>query len=449
MNTLHFTCPHCMNLMAVNVIQLGKNVRCPHCRQVVPAPAPAPRRDQQPAPEPHPPVPLPANRPDPTKPNPDPFEDERTFQMPEAPRESHDSIFGESIDEDVFGSRPIKPIVPPADEPPTAPTRPVSPDRAERLEADFGVANTVFAFPNPPASVPAPHVEALPEPSTAIFPSPDQSASPTESPAAAATRKIRKPTVRSQGGSNLFTWLLAGWAVVATIAAVYFSTSKSYLHPFQAIPDVYGEYDKADRKKTASALLPSEKEEVPLDFRISLGASLIVNQLEIQPQKVEAGSFRYFVQRGQSPPTAKSEQSCFLLRLKLKNVSSDLVFHPIDPAFNRMKLNDDLGRLYNRLTLGSQIYPGGLFPWRPGESALVRDYLEGQEKDPIPLKPGESREYVIPSQHVARVDGTLKALGRVNGLWRVQLRTGVVSVPPREVAVTSVVGIQFTTGDIQ
>src|SRR4051794_17013317 len=45
METVNFQCGHCGKLMAVTTQMLGRQVRCPHCQQVVLAPAqsPAPR----------------------------------------------------------------------------------------------------------------------------------------------------------------------------------------------------------------------------------------------------------------------------------------------------------------------------------------------------------------------------------------------------------------------
>ena len=57
MQTVTFQCGHCRNLMAVGIENLGRQVRCPHCQQVVlapsqpataPAPAPAPAPDPAP-----------------------------------------------------------------------------------------------------------------------------------------------------------------------------------------------------------------------------------------------------------------------------------------------------------------------------------------------------------------------------------------------------------------
>src|SRR5262245_13059030 len=79
MQTVNFACPHCGNLMAVGLDLLGRNVRCPTCKQVVQAPPPAPATAAAPPPS--------------------------SVEAPE-------SIFGEVHDEDVFGSRQMKPEMP-------------------------------------------------------------------------------------------------------------------------------------------------------------------------------------------------------------------------------------------------------------------------------------------------------------------------------------------------
>src|SRR5262245_46563360 len=91
--TVSFQCGHCRKGMGVSTEFLGKQVRCPHCQQVVLAPAQAP-----PAPVPAGAAPRPPSGP--------------TFPPPGGPsKDEHESIFGEQVDEDLFGSGPPKPKV--------------------------------------------------------------------------------------------------------------------------------------------------------------------------------------------------------------------------------------------------------------------------------------------------------------------------------------------------
>src|SRR3954468_9413454 len=108
MQTVNFNCPHCGNLMAVGTNLLGRNVRCPHCKQVVRAPAAVGDAAgvQGPAPQAPPLTPAPPPQ----------------FKV-QTPTEHHESIFGERHDEDVFGSEPLRPTMPTSavSSPPTVP----------------------------------------------------------------------------------------------------------------------------------------------------------------------------------------------------------------------------------------------------------------------------------------------------------------------------------------
>src|SRR5262249_8432054 len=95
MQTVNFQCGHCRNVMGVNADYLGKQVRCPHCQQVVLAPA------QAAAPVPLPaaaPAPVPVGPTGPSPPGPAPGQSKA--------HDPEDSIFGEQVDEDLFGSPP-------------------------------------------------------------------------------------------------------------------------------------------------------------------------------------------------------------------------------------------------------------------------------------------------------------------------------------------------------
>src|SRR4029077_11391181 len=85
MQTVNFQCGHCRNVMGVNAAYLGKQVRCPHCQQVVLAPAQAPVPVAQAA------VPAPGAP-------------GQSSGSGSGSKEDADSIFGEHVDEDLFGS---------------------------------------------------------------------------------------------------------------------------------------------------------------------------------------------------------------------------------------------------------------------------------------------------------------------------------------------------------
>lgn len=100
MQTVNFNCSHCKKLMAVGLTLLGRNVRCPHCKQVVQAPATAGAN----------PPPVATQTRSPTSPS---------FQPAPPPVESQESIFGETHDDDLFGTKQPK-VRMPGEAPPPA-----------------------------------------------------------------------------------------------------------------------------------------------------------------------------------------------------------------------------------------------------------------------------------------------------------------------------------------
>ncbi len=85
MQTVNFNCSFCEKMMAVGLNLLGRNVRCPHCKQVVQAPAAggaaAPAAPKQRTPP----------------------RDLQSFQSPGKPITSNESIFSETANNEMFG----------------------------------------------------------------------------------------------------------------------------------------------------------------------------------------------------------------------------------------------------------------------------------------------------------------------------------------------------------
>src|SRR5947209_882015 len=130
MQTVSFQCGHCHKVMGVTSAHLGKQVRCPHCKQVVTAPA------QAPAAAPAPPAPAPVvQAPASPRATPDPL---YNFSSgPPAGRDEHESIFGEHVAEDLFDMEPKAKIeLPP-----------------EAARPNLQLEPTVFQMPGLPANM--------------------------------------------------------------------------------------------------------------------------------------------------------------------------------------------------------------------------------------------------------------------------------------------------------
>ena len=147
---------------------LGKQVRCPHCKQVVlapvtagPAPAPAAVAPPPPAPAPRPVAVVPPPAPAPVPPPPPaPEPDLPVFNIPTR-KEGADSIMSEAneSDDEVFGSQPggrlaaLPPLDPPPPAPPPAPAYVPPPPPQPAPEPTSG---NPFAFDTGPIAIASP-----------------------------------------------------------------------------------------------------------------------------------------------------------------------------------------------------------------------------------------------------------------------------------------------------
>ena len=433
--------------MAVGMNLLGRNVRCPHCKAVVQAPTAAGEPMSSPGI-----VRTPVKPPEPKPPEPN-FAPLPQFKLPEKDTEAPESIFGEVHDEDLFGSEPPKPTMPPPPIPVSAPapTIEMSAPEPEPIHAPAPIytEQVPYSPTGPTVSMEAPELNLGDAPEyTPPAPAQEQEQPP---------RRTQRPPMPAEGkSSNAFAIILLGYGLLMTIAAgvfgyLAFVKSAEPEHPFKAIPDVFGEYEKANRKQTSYKWLPSATADVPADLRVKLGDELVVGDLAVTPLEVKK-ELVTAVEEFQSgddrvrpvPPRT------LVMKLKVKNLSSDVSFFPTDPAFQRRlepKTDEKVGP-YTALQINREFYYG-LFPWPPAGNTR-KEFIQEHTANEKPLKPGEETTIfvaVAPKQDVVRnlervpVDQSL--------LWRVQLRRGVVKYEDKEVSATAVIGVTFKKTQIQ
>jgi hypothetical protein len=446
MQTVNFHCPHCGNLMAVGTNLLGRNVRCPHCRQVVRAPAAAGEAPAPPAPTPAPPPRQPGVP---------------SFNVPR-PTEAHESIFGERHDEDVFGSEPPKPKMPDAPTPisPPAPT-------PQTLAETVAVQTPT---PNLPAANPLDFGTAF-APSPAIEPTADNQPVPREPDVGQAgdqadrsayrPRPVREPAPATAA----FTWILLVYAGLATIAAGFFGyqyfvgDKPTGDHPFKAIPDFYGQYQRADRRQVAVTGLPDPKLDVPPDLRVKLDEEITVGDLQIRPTAVKKQVVELTREHADKDNIVSSAGRGLILTLHVKNVSTDTTFYPNDPAFNRAAQKGQ-PLPYTALQIGNNFHYGP-FAW-PFDAQTKDAYVAGYKWPEEPLGPGEERDtWVMVAPSGAKVAGEPDAVTRLDSLsptdtllWRVQLRRGLVKTRDEsdrdvDISATTVIGVEFRKDQIR
>lgn len=454
MQTVNFNCPFCGKLMAVGLNLLGRNVRCPHCKQVVQAPRTAGPPTEGPKTEPVP-----------------------SFNLPSAPQESHESIFGEANDDDVFGARPPKVQMP--NEPGAAPLPSPSAYGAEQLPATARIPSSQTATPYPDPEAPTVSVEAGTQPplanpwatdaTPARQPEPPRADDDEVSELPARTHSYTpRPAARESGsGGGILIWILLLYGAAATAGAAYLFFTRTSgeqsggqqparQHPFVDIPDFFGEYDRVQRKKLARIDgMPPANLDVPKELQVGLGDTLVVGDLHVKPVRVEYREVKRFRKEvGRDGfETKENERPLYLLHLRIKNNSDDLLIHPTDPAFNSRYFPQTKMTPYTGVVVGQQRYLGGPFLWP--DPQYERQYVDGQENDDKPLGPKEERDYVIASvPNASDIRKALDAAKDSPAVWRVQLRRGLMTVKDdqgkdHDISVTSVIGVVFAAADVQ
>ncbi len=274
---------------------------------------------------------------------------------------------------------------------------------------------------------------------------------PDEEPPQKPTRATRgKPAPASGGGiPNGVVYGLAGYALLMTLLAIYglFFRGVEKLdpgHPLSTIPDNFGEFPAPDRKKVSQLKFPVDGE-LPENLKAGLGGKIEVGQLEIEPVKVGTRRLNMVAKGKAEERTTTSRDDALVLILKVKNTSPDIAIFPMDPAFTRRSIGDD--KPATRLVVGKQTFAGGANTW-PFRSGVVREYEKDQENDAVPLKPGETREYVVCSpadRNVAAVVRNAKDTVQ----WRVQVRRGLIEFKGKDVPVTAIIGVEFKASDVK
>jgi hypothetical protein len=284
-----------------------------------------------------------------------------------------------------------------------------------------------------------------------------------------STRPAAPAPARRLNATGLALAILVPYAVTMTViaATLYLNKDRSNQpHPFEKLPDYIGDYrDNVGKGKPVSGKgpLPAPDGPLPPKLKVKLGHSLLVNQLQVTPERVSEERLTILEKDpGQPKPQVRTrfDQPSLALHVRLKNVSDDLSFHPTDPAFDRRwsprgreGKREPLPPPYTLLELGDQKFWGGPLPWDPHERG-PRLFVEGREGDDLPLGPGEEREAVVYSVSEKQEPGLLDALHRhaqdkLPLLWRVHLRCGLTPYRNMEVSTTCVVGVEFTAADVQ
>jgi hypothetical protein len=299
-------------------------------------------------------------------------------------------------------------------------------------------------IPVPPAPQPA---AAAPEPIEEL---------PEEEPAPKPNRagRNRAAVAPSSGIRKGIFYAVVGYAALMTLLAIYglFIKSGEKLdpgHPLSTIPDSFGEFDPVSRKKVTQ--YKSLDGELPANQMAGLGGKIEIGQLAIEPVKIESRPLKVITEGKQEKGKQerledKTRSKALVLQLRITNTSGEFSIFPMDPALTRKASSDDK-QPATRLVVGKNIFYGGGIEW-PVASKVKRKYEEQQEKDWTPLKPGESRDYVVFTDSDQKI---LKAVTDLNDtiLWRIQVRRGLIAFKGKDIPVTAIIGVEFKSSDVK
>jgi hypothetical protein len=343
---------------------------------------------------------------------------------------------------------------------PVAPSGPAAPAHSDSLTADeslglIGQAVDIPLNPESPGDTGQGNVQSEP---TAVESSASNhvqaiwAVQPTDDlqpPAETSLALPPRAIPRGMRGSLFIALVfipLVSYAILATIAVAILYTRPPPPDPLERLPDLEGDFKGTQHKKQGkfSYQRVSPESDLPAYLQVPLGTTIRIGDVELKAQSVELCRLTF---RRQGVDPENSGSNSLVMHLLFRNASSDSVFSPTDPYFDRLwRSSATIGKPYTFLEIDQQRFFGGAVAWQPGQSAEERETIDGQNYKL--LRPGEELTTMVCTDPEARIE---QSLSRCDGplLWRIQVRRGLVTVAEREISATAVVGVLFAVADVQ
>jgi hypothetical protein len=465
MQPVHFHCGHCGKLIAVNTEHLGRQVRCPHCQQVVFAPQSA-----APTPEPA------AGGVE----APSPGFLETILNVPAPTGDAEDIFSPADVSDDLFGGGEAPRIeMPPPD--PLALTLPDH-NAGALPHPEVTLPSTIPWMPppvsDPAATAPAPFAPFGESASTEILPGRGLPAwmsspitetlappppevpltPPSETPSAITRRQGRTETKVPWFMLLVFSPLLL-YSIFITIFSILLYRQEQEverrLHHrrFEDMPDEGDKPGVQKGKRISFWKYDPKLPTLPLPEQLctTLGKPLEIGDLEVTPQRVERKRLKVVVETSRPEPCIGDS---LVLYLQMKNLSSEYSFAPLDNYFDR-HWRGGAQPPFTLLEAGDKHrFHGGPADWYPqGDPNHRREWVEGRTNLPEALQPGEEKEQFVctdgnDASAVAVLFGGTRPPYHGSFLWRVRVRRGLVRFQNKDHSATAVIGVRFTEKDI-
>lgn len=443
-----FQCGHCNQLMGVSAEYLGREVQCPHCKQVVVAPATAAPPEVAPQPE------VVA-----------PQEVAPTLNI----TTDHESIFtAPTLDEDIFDDAP-----PPRQEIAMELTASVPAEPALDVTTHY-VPAEVSSEAVTTENIAAPVVEPPPEEPEPAVPMPWLNDAAPADPTSTLPPSARKAARGSGALSTVLMVPLISYAVLSTALLIFLYTQnkkladevdnagKQQLQWLEELPDIHGDRPGAKEgdEPGARVRFPAvNKVELPPHLVVKLNDTLTVGDVAVTPTRVERKVVSIYTDGFEKPEPVRDKntlEECpsLVLHLRVKNLSSQYAFAPLDAYFDR-RHDEGVREPWTFLEpVGSGVrFFGGPAVWRPEkvskDERVRREWIAGRPRILPYLEPGQEWETFICTDGSKDLNDTID---RHKGLyrWRIHLRRGPVEVPGRSAPVpaSAVVAVEFSGDEL-
>lgn len=414
MSIYHFKCVSCTKLMGITEDFLGKQMRCPHCQTIQLMPMINSTGNAEAAP----PAPIVAVEP-----------------------ETNSMVFTYQPSVNPAPQDVPQEILP-------LPSSDQSPKDSHTVEANYASAPTeeLSASENTSASQ-----------NEGAAPAPWDNA-----PSITGEVARKRPVGSKSMAMPIIFFSLLSYSVMATailILVLVRMKTAGPMHPLEYIPDVDGDNPGAKRTKIRFNHDKDRTQEiVPAQLRTKIGVAIRVGELEVTPLAVEKATVAVLVSGFSKAEPCKEDS--LILRLKLKNVSADQSFSPLDYYFNRKwkeKSRNSYPPPFTLVQFGTEkpekSFFGGPANWLPlalagsKKSQSPRETVEDENLDKT-LEPGEEMTAFLCTDGD---DSSTQAIYTYHGpmLWRLQVRRGLVPVGAKEIPATAVIGVEFSTTDIK
>src|SRR5262249_43282086 len=162
--------------------------------------------------------------------------------------------------------------------------------------------------------------------------------------------------------------------------------------------------------------------ELPAAQRAELGQKVAVGQVEVQPVRIVKRRLEILQEsaRDAEQQRTHTKDPALVMTLLIKN-TGDVPIFPMDPAFTRREGRGD--RQIARVVVGKQVFAGGHIEWPLDPNRLKKKIEVQQGNDAIPLRPNESREYVVFTEAKSDIVTAVES-SKDRIQWRVQVRRG-------------------------